>query len=88
MPEMYSEDMTARFRQIFKYMREGQEAVYRRNARLYQNNTKQFEEGDKVWYLCPRQVQGKPPKITDTWLGPYVIRKRKAEVLFQISPWE
>ena len=41
-----------------------------------------------MWYLCPRQVQGKPPKITDTWLGPYVIRKRIAEVLYAITPYE
>ena len=36
----------------------------------------------------PRQVQGKPPKITDTWQGPYVIRKRLAEVLYVIAPYE
>ena len=28
----------------------------------------------------------KPTKITDTWLGPYLITQRKAEVLFTIKP--
>ena len=45
-----------------------------------------FKIGDRIWYLCPRQVKGKPTKITDTWLGPYNIKQKKAKVLYTIKP--
>ena len=52
---------------------------------MYLSNKKAFGIGDKVWYLCPRQVPGKQTKITDTWLGPYLITRKVAEVLFSIK---
>jgi dUTP pyrophosphatase len=66
-------------------MRENQQATIRRNTKLY-SNTKSFKVDDKVWYLCPRLVPGKPSKITDQWLGPYRIMERTAEVLYKIKP--
>ena len=41
---------------------------------------------DKVRYLYPRLVPGKPSKITDQWLGPYKIIERTAEVSYKIKP--
>ena len=73
----YAEEMVKRFTEIYQYMRSTQNAVYRRNAKFYTSNNKSFKIEDRVWYLCPRQVAGKPTKITDTWLGPYVITQRK-----------
>ena len=50
------------------------------------SNTKSFKVDDKVWYLCPRLVPGKPSKITDQWLGPYKVIEKVAEVLYKIKP--
>ena len=76
----YAEEMVKRFTEIYEYMRSTQNTVYQSNAKLYTSSNKSFKIGDKVWYLCPGQVSGKPNKITDTWLGPYVITQRKTEV--------
>ena len=78
----------ARFKQIYGYIRKNGESVIRRNAKLYSGNKKDFKIGDRVWYLCPRKIQGKPTKITDQWLGPYKIIKKPAEVLLTIEPAE
>ena len=83
--EQYSEDILRRFKKIFSFMRENQQATIRRNTKLY-SNTKSFKVDDKVWYLCPRLVPGKPSKITDQWLGPYKIIEKVAEVLYKIKP--
>ena len=53
--EQYSEDILKRFKKIFSFMRENQQATIRRNTKLY-SNTKSFKVDDKVWYLCPRLV--------------------------------
>ena len=83
--EEYSEDIIRRFQKIYNYMRQNQQATIRRNTKLY-SNSKSFKVDDKVWYLCPRLVPGKPSKITDQWLEPYKVMERVAEVLYKIKP--
>ena len=74
------------FTAIYDYMRKNQDAIIRRNAKTYQGNQDTLKVGDRVWYLCPRKIPGKSPKFTDSWLGPYVIKARPAEVLVRIQP--
>ena len=74
------------FTTIYAYMRKNQDAVIRRNAKLYTGSTHDFKIGDNVWYLCPRKVGSKPQKITDTWVGPYTIQAKPAQVLLRIKP--
>ena len=87
-PEIYADELINRFVKIYAFMRKNQNATIRRNAKLYTRTTKEFHPQDEVWYLCPRMVVGKPSKLTDQWLGPYVIVKRMAEVLYKIRPKE
>ena len=75
-----------RFQRIYTFMRQNQEAVIRRNAKLYTGKVETYAENQKVWYLCPRKVASKPRKLTDEWVGPYKIVKQVAEVLYKIRP--
>ena len=77
-----------RFKKIYAEMRKNNETIIRRNANQYSGKRRDYMENQKVWYLCPRKVRGKPPKLTDEWLGPYRIRKQVAEVLYEIEPAE
>ena len=80
------DSMLNRFQQIYKYMRAHMQAQIRRNASGYMGKIREYKVGDKVWYLCPRQVPGKPTKLTDVWLGPYKIVKKISDVVYKITP--
>ena len=80
------DEMIARFRKIYRFMRQKQEAAIRRAASGYKNKILELKSGDLVWYLCPRQVPGKPPKLTDSWLGPYRVVGRANDVVWKITP--
>lgn len=75
-----------RFATMYKFIRKNSDAVIRRNAKSYAGQNKNLEVGQKVWYLCPRKVKGKPLKISDQWLGPYTIIEIDTEVLIRIKP--
>ena len=77
-----------RFNRIYAFMRTNNEAVIRRNAKIYSGKKHDYADDEKVWYLCPRKVKSKPAKLTDEWLGPYQIVERVAEVLYIIKPFE
>ena len=82
------EETLKRFNRIYAYMRANNEAVIRRNAKIYTGKKHEYEIDEKVWYLCPRKVKSKPAKLTDEWLGPYKIVEKIAEVLYEIKPSE
>ena len=84
--DQYLEGMLSRFRKVFAYMRKQQGMTIRRSASLYKGKTMDLKIGDKVWYLCPRQIPGKPGKITDHWLGPYRVTKKINDVVYQVRP--
>ena len=67
-------------------MRQNNEAIIKRNAKVYTGKKHNYKIDKKVWYLCPRKVKSKPAKLTDEWLGPYKIIERVAEVLYRIEP--
>ena len=81
-------EVLKRFNRIYAFMRANNEAVIRRNAKVYTGKKHEYEIDEKVWYLCPRKVESKPAKLTDEWLGPYKIVERVAEVLYVIKPSE
>ena len=80
------DETTARFRKIYQFMRNNQEAAIRRAASAYKNKILNLKAGDLVWYLCPRQVPGKPRKLTDSWLGPYRVVGKANDVVWKIKP--
>ena len=80
------EETLKRFNRIYAFMRKNNEAIIRRNAKIYSGKKHDYETDEKVWYLCPRKVDKKPAKLTDQWIGPYKVIKRIAEVLYRIKP--
>ena len=82
------EETLKRFNRIYAFIRQNNEAVIRRNAKVYTGKKHEYVKDEKVWYLCPRRVKGKPEKLTDMWLGPYNVVERVAEVLYTIKPTE
>ena len=75
-----------RFTTMYQFIRKNADAVIRRNAKNYAGQNKRLEVGQKVWYLCPRKIKGKPVKICDQWIGPYTIIEIDTEVLIRIKP--
>ena len=82
----YVEELVGRFKRIYKEMRESHQSTIRRNAAGYKGISTGLKKDDLVYYLCPRQVPGKPPKLTDSWLGPYRVVEQVNGVLFKIKP--
>ena len=82
----YVEELVGRFKRIYKEMRESHQSTIRRNAAGYKGILTGLKKDDLVYYLCPRQVPGKPPKLTDSWLGPYRVVEQVNSVLFKIKP--
>ena len=75
-----------RFKKMFTHVRHKNNAVIKRNAQLYSGRTNDIAIGTRVWYLAPRKIQGKPGKITDSWIGPFKVMKKPTEVLVDIKP--
>ena len=66
-------------------MRKNQEAAIRRNAKVYPGKVHAYAKDEKVWYLCPRRIEGKSVKLMDEWVGPYKITVQVANVLYKIK---
>ena len=75
-----------RFKKMFNHVRQKNNAVIKRNAQLYSGKLNEIAIGTRVWYLAPRKIQGKPGKITDSWIGPFKVIKKPTEVLVDIKP--
>ena len=75
-----------RYRQIYDYIRRKTAASIRRSAAGYMGAPRHYKVGAKVWYLCPRKIGPRPAKHTDSWLGPYKVVKKVADVIYKISP--
>ena len=75
LPEMVK--MTIQnFERMYEFIRKNSNAVIRRNAKGYTGEMMDLKLGTEVWYLTPlRSVSGKPSKITDQWVGPYIVEK-------------
>ena len=79
-------DMLDRMKKMYKYIQRNGDAVLRRNAASYTGKNNAYNVNDLVWYLSPRKVKVKPPKITNQWLGPFRVTKKVSEVLLKITP--
>ena len=84
--DLHLDETLTRFRQIYRYIRHNLQGTVRRNADTYRGKISDYQRGQLVWYLCPRQVAGKPTKLTDQWIGPYKIVKKINDVVYRISP--
>ena len=80
----YIRDLIGRYNKVYQYMTTKQEGIFRRNAKQYVGEKDMFQEGDMVWYLTPRQVAGKPKKITNNWTGPWTVTRKAADVLYDL----
>ncbi|CAB0007774.1 unnamed protein product, partial [Nesidiocoris tenuis] len=45
----------------------------------------QFKEDDWVWVYNPQRKKGLCPKLQPAWTGPWIISKKKNDVLFEVS---
>ena len=65
------QSMLLNIRRMYEYVRKNQDAVIRRNSRLYSGDTSGFIVGAPVWYLAPltSAVGKKPLKISDSWVA-------------------
>ena len=84
--EQHTEDVLRRFQAMYSQVKENNEAVFRRNARLYSGNIHDYKVGDQVFYYTGRKVKGKPHKITFGWLGPYQLTEKVSDVIFVLTP--
>jgi len=86
--DSYITDTLRRFEVMYAAMRKKAEDTFRRNAKLYSGKCEEYAVGDLVWVYSKRRVAGKPPKITDAWMGPYKVVGHPTEVNLQVKPAE
>ena len=86
--EQHTEDVLRRFQAMYSQIKEQNEAVFRRNARLYSGNLHSYQAGDRVFYYTGRKVKNKPHKITFGWLGPYKLVRKVSDVVWVLVPCE
>ena len=84
--EQHTDDVLRRFQAMYSQMKENNEAVFRRNARLYSGNLHDYKVGDRVFYYTGRKLKNKPTKITFGWLGPYVLKRKVSDVIWILQP--
>ena len=84
----FVKETVERFQEIYKIVRQKEDAQIKRNAKLYTGRSDQFKKDDWVWCLQKRKLPEKPLKITDHWTGPFRIVKTVTEVLYEITPAE
>ena len=84
--EEHVQDVLMRFQKMYQSMKEQNETVFRRNAKLYSGNFHNYQVGDRVLYYTSRKVKNKPLKLTSGWLGPYKLTKQLSEVLWVLVP--
>jgi hypothetical protein len=75
-----------RFQVMSEYIREQEESQITRNAHGYEGNPEDWKPGTLVWYFLPRAIPGKPKKLTNQWLGPWVVVEKLAPVLVKVKP--
>ena len=67
-------------------MRKNDQTVIKRNAHQYQGGEyKEIIENGLVWYYCPKQVPGKPNKLTSVWMGPFRVVEKIPPNLVKIT---
>ncbi len=75
-----------RFQVMSEYIREQGETQITRNAHGYEGNPEDWKPGTLVWYFLPCVIPGKPKKLTNQWLGPWVVVEKLAPVLVKVKP--
>ena len=71
---------------MYRQIQESNEAVFRRNARLYSGNLQEYKVGDRVFYYTGRKLKNKPRKITFGWIGPYKLTRKVSDVIWVLTP--
>ena len=84
--EEHVQDVLRRFNAMYRKIQEQNEAVFRRNARLYSGNLHDYKVGDRVFYYTGRKLKGKPTKLTYGWLGPYKLERKVSDVIWVLIP--
>ena len=74
------------YEQMYAHMRKNDQVVIKRNAHQYQGGEyKEITEGGLVWYFCPKQIPGKPTKLTSIWMGPFRVVEKIPPNLVKIT---
>ena len=68
------------------YARDNICRAVRRQRRLYHQQAKQFEVGDRVWLFSPRAVPDLSRKLTTYWTGPWTILEKLNDLTYRLSP--
>ena len=78
-------DIICHFNLIYKHIKKNTDTTFMRNACLYARTT-QYKINDLVWVYSSVKVANKPKKITYSWVRPYRVISRPAEVLLELKP--
>ena len=75
------------FARMYDFIRRNESKVIRRNAKLYNGLKDLFVPGTPVWYLSPTLTSsGKQRKLTNNWIGPYVVTEVLSTSVVSIKP--
>jgi hypothetical protein len=82
----FAKMLRKRFRVMADFIKSNTQGVIERNSHQYEGRTNDWKVGDLVWYFLPRQIPGKPKKLTNNWTGPFKVTEIVAPVLLKIVP--
>ena len=87
-PQLFALHIRQKFRDIYQYMMLNQDKHIHKeisNAALSATHER-IEQGDMVYYFCPRAVPGISAKLQRHWLGPYFVTRVYSPSLLFLRP--
>nr|XP_012147493.1 PREDICTED: uncharacterized protein LOC105663410 [Megachile rotundata] len=82
----FIEETRGRIVKVHRFVRERMQICAEKTKTWYDSASKpiSFMPGEKVWFFNPRRTKGKCPKVQSDWKGPYVVKDRLNELIYQI----
>ncbi len=84
--EDYAEAVRMRFTRAHAWARENLSAAVERQRRAYYKSRISYTPGDKVWLFTPRVKPGESTKWRQRWSGPWTVRRKINDVMYQLTP--
>ena len=83
----YAFNLRQRLEKSFQEVRAKMNQKQLRQKELYDQKSHgaPFEANDRVWLNCPAIPRGKHKKFHRLWQGPFVVKKKISDVLYQIQ---
>ncbi len=83
----YVQKLQKHIESVHKMARENLNISSSNQKKQYDHRSKEvgFEKDNLVWYYCPLPKKGLSPKFQNSWQGPYMVKRRISDILYEIK---